>query len=276
MLELEAITVRRLGVSGPAVHVLHGGPGAPGSARGVARVLSQRFTVFEPLQRRAGSVPLSVEQHVRDLAALAPSPALLVGHSWGAMLGLSYASRYPEAVSKLVLVGCGTYDEATRAQLRAAIQERLGPEGRERVSQLSAQLVGETTAIQREAALQQLASIHAELETYASVESEIDTGTKPSEFLPLDPQGHSETWNDVIRRQRDGVEPQAFSQIRAPVLMIHGDYDPHPGPATRDLLQQSIPQLEYLSLERCGHEPWREQYARERFAEALREWLERK
>jgi pimeloyl-ACP methyl ester carboxylesterase len=273
MQEPHAITVRRLGLSGPTLLVLHGGPGAPGSARGLARSLSQRFTVLEPLQRRSGGVPLTVEQHVRDLTAVAPSPALVVGHSWGAMLGLSYASRYPAAVSKLVLVGCGTYDEATRALLHNAIHQRLGPEGRERVAQLTAQLVGETTAVQREAALQRLGSIHAGLETYAPIENENDTD--PAELLPLDPEGHTETWNDVIRLQRTGIEPQTFSQIRAPVLMVHGDYDLHPGPATRDLLRQYIPQLEYLNLQRCGHEPWREEHARESFAAALCDWLAR-
>lgn len=272
MHEPDAITVRRLGVSGPAVVVLHGGPGAPGSARGLARILSQRFTVFEPVQRRSGNILLSVEQHVQDLAVVAPTPALVVGHSWGAMLGLSFASRYPSAVSKLVLVGCGTYDVGMRAQLRASIQERLGPEGRRRVAELEAELVAATTATQREAALQQIGAIHSELETYASVENDAD----PSELLPVDPVGHTETWNDVVRLQRDGVEPQLFSEIRAPVLMIHGDYDPHPGPATRDLLRNYIPQLEYLSLERCGHEPWREQHARESFAAALCDWLGRK
>ncbi len=272
MYEPDAITVRRLGVRGPAVIVLHGGPGAAGSARGLARILSPRFTVFEPLQRRSGSLPLTVEQHVQDLAAVAPSPALVVGHSWGAMLGLSFASRYPAAVSKLVLVECGTYDEAARARMRDSIQERLGPERRRHLAELEAQLGGETSPIQREAALQQIGVIHSELETYAPVENDSD----PSELLPVDPEGHTETWNDVIRLQRDGVEPQAFSQIRAPVLMIHGDYDPHPGTATRDLLRKYIPHLEYLNLERCGHEPWREQHARESFAATLCDWLERK
>jgi pimeloyl-ACP methyl ester carboxylesterase len=272
MHEPDAITVRRLGLTGPAVLVLHGGPGAPGSAQGLAQLLSQRFAVLEPLQRSSGSVPLSVEQHVRDLTAVAPSPALVVGHSWGAMLGLSYASRYPAAVSKLVLVGCGSYDEVTRAELRNALQERLGPEGRERVAKLRAQLVGQTSPAQREVALQQLASIHAELETYAA----LDNDTDPTQHLPLDPDGHSQTSNDVLRLQRDGGEPQAFAQIRAPVLMIHGDHDLHPGPATRDLLRQYIPQLEYLSLERCGHEPWRERHAREPFAAALCDWLGQK
>ena len=267
----DAITVRRLGLSGRAVLVLHGGPGAPGSARGLARMLSERFTVLEPLQRRSGGVPLTVEQHVEDLVAVAPSPALVVGHSWGAMLGLSFAARYPAAVSRLALVGCGTYDEATRAGMRDAIKERLGPEGRRRVAELEAQLAGSATPAEREAALQQLGDLHSELETLAPFEDD----PEPSEQLPVDPAGHTETWNDVLRLQREGVEPRIFSQIRAPVLMIHGDYDPHPGSATRDLLRAYVPNLEYLNLERCGHEPWREQHAREAFVAALCEWLER-
>ncbi len=263
--------MRRLGLNGPAVVVLHGGPGAPGSARGLAQVLSQRFTVFEPLQRRSGGVPLTVEQHVQDLAEVAAAPRLIVGHSWGAMLGLSFASRHPRLVSKLVLVGCGTYNEAARVQMRDSIQERLGAEGRQRVAELRAQLVGETSPGQREAALRQIGAIHAELDTYAPIENDPD----PSELLPVDPEGHTETWDDVIRLQADGVEPGIFSRIGAPVLMIHGDYDPHPGTATRDLLRKYIPHLEYVNLERCGHEPWREQHARESFATTLCDWLER-
>ena len=269
---LDPIAVRRLGAKGPVVLVLHGGPGAPGSARGVARMLSQRFTVFEPLQRRSGSVPLTVEQHVQDLAAVAPAPALVVGHSWGAMLGLSFASRHPAAVSKLVLVGCGTYEEAARAHLRESIEQRLVPERRQRVDELQTQLAGATSPGQREAALQEIGVIHSALEAYAPVEDDAEQ----SELLPVDPDGHAETWNDVLRLQKDGVEPRAFSQIHAPVLMIHGDYDLHPGSATRDLLRKYVPHLEYLNLERCGHEPWREQHARDAFAATLCAWLERK
>ena len=91
---LELIQVRRYGSSDPTVVVLHGGPGAQGSAAGLARSLARDFKVLEPLQRRSGNVPLTVEQHVEDLAAVAPKPAILIGCSWGAMLGLSYAARY--------------------------------------------------------------------------------------------------------------------------------------------------------------------------------------
>src|SRR5688572_17590053 len=109
--DLEPIEVRRYGSAGETVVVLHGGPGAPGCAAGLARVMAGEFVVLEPLQRRSGRVALTVARHVEDLAFVAPRPAVLVGWSWGAMLGLSFAARYPERVSALVLVGCGTYDE---------------------------------------------------------------------------------------------------------------------------------------------------------------------
>jgi pimeloyl-ACP methyl ester carboxylesterase len=265
----DTIEVRRWGTVGPVVVVLHGGPGAPGSARGLARLLSKSFQVVEPLQRRSGGQPLTVAQHVADLAAVAPSPALIVGHSWGAMLGLSFASRHPTSVAKLVLVGCGTYDQATRARLKATIRERLGPEGARRADELLHQAEQETSPELRDAALQQFGAMHAELETYAPAVEEPDD----TESLPTDAAGHSETWEDVLRLQRDGIAPAAFSSISAPVLMIHGAYDPHPGAATRDFLHPYIPQLEYLELPRCGHEPWRELHAREAFGSALRDWL---
>jgi pimeloyl-ACP methyl ester carboxylesterase len=82
-----------------------------------------------------------------------------------------------------------------------------------------------------------------------------------------------ETWNDVLRLQREGIEPDAFRAITARTLMIHGAVDPHPGGATRDLLRRFIPRLEYIELDRCGHEPWRERHARDRFVESVRAWL---
>src|SRR5690349_1117429 len=72
--DLEPIEVRRYSLQGPTVVVLHGGPGAPGSASGLARILARAFHVLEPLQRRSGRVPLTVSRHVEDLAVVAPRP----------------------------------------------------------------------------------------------------------------------------------------------------------------------------------------------------------
>jgi pimeloyl-ACP methyl ester carboxylesterase len=265
----EPIAVRRHGTGGPPVVVLHGGPGAPGSAAGLARDLAPDFRVLEPLQRRAGTLPLTVARHVEDLAAVAPERAAIVGCSWGAMLGLSYAARHPGRVSLLVLVGCGTYDEAGRALLGEALDERLGELGRRRLEEIQERLAGERNPAARDAAFGEL----GQLVGLAECHQRIEGLEAPGDALPPDHEGFSETWRDVLRLQREGVEPRAFEAIQAPVLMLHGDCDPHPGPATRDLLRRFLPRLEYVGMERCGHEPWRERWARDRFLALLRERL---
>jgi pimeloyl-ACP methyl ester carboxylesterase len=244
---LSPIDVHRHGLEGPPVVVLHGGPGAPGSVAVLADALSDEFAVGEPWQRRAGETPLTVAGHVADLAEVVDEPAHVVGWSWGAMLGLSFTVAHPERVRSLVLVGCGTYDEASRAEYEGRMRERLGSADRTRAADLRARLV-------------------ARAQGY-------DTLDDVSPPVVLDVRGHEETWADVLRLQAEGVEPAAFAAITCPVLMLHGDTDPHPGQSTRDVLRRSVPQVEYVELSRCGHAPWLERHARDEFLRELRAWL---
>ncbi len=69
--------------------------------------------------------------------------------------------------------------------------------------------------------------------------------------------------------------PAAFTTIAYRVLMVHGSYDPHPGKLIRDGLQKFISDLEYTEFDQCGHSPWREERARDRFLSILRSWLQR-
>ena len=272
--QLVPIEVRRYGSSGPDLVALHGGPGAPGSVAALALELSTQFSVQEPLQRRAGTVPLTVAQHVADLAAVAPARAILVGWSWGAMLGLSYAARHPERVSRLVLIGCGTYDEACRELLLRTRAERLGDAGRVRQQELEQRLRSEQDPSQHDLALAELGQLCSALDSHDLLdEGELTPVVEPPPArLPADSSGGAETWRDVLRLQREGIEPESFASIRAPVLMLHGDCDPHPGPCTRDRLRQQVPQLEYVELKQCGHHPWRERHARAPFLQVLRAW----
>jgi len=61
----------------------------------------------------------------------------------------------------------------------------------------------------------------------------------------------------------------------APVLMLHGAVDPHPGQMIRANLEPHLPQLEYLEWQRCGHYPWLERAVRGEFFAVLHEWLAR-
>ena len=94
---------------------------------------------------------------------------------------------------------------------------------------------------------------------------------EPNE-LNLDEKGHRETWADALRRHRGRVEPASFAAIEAPVLMLHGMDDPHPGRMISETLTVYMPQLQLIELDRCGHTPWIERQARKKFLHELRTW----
>jgi len=263
----DPIEVRRYGEAGPLVAVLHGGPGAPGEVSPLARALAEGFTVLEPWQRHSGDRPLTVAGHVEDLAAVLPEGAALVGWSWGAMLALSFAAANPGRVRSLALVGCGTYDPSSRAAYQEALGRRLGEEGRRRAERWRGEMEAAGSDDERNRLLGALGRL---LEGAQACEPLPDQVGEP---IWVDARGHQETWTDVLRLQAEGVEPSAFRAITCPVLMLHGDDDPHPGPATFEVLRRFIPQLQYRGFPRCGHQPWAERHAREPFLAALRDWL---
>jgi len=95
----------------------------------------------------------------------------------------------------------------------------------------------------------------------------------PHEEDVVDARAHHETWDDMVRLQGEGAYPAAFSAIGAPVLMVHGTFDPHPGRLIAEGLRRYLPQLEYQEFERCGHYPWLEKATANAFFTLVRDWL---
>lgn len=262
--------VRRYGKTGPLVIVLHGGPAAVGDAAPIAKGLAKSFRAVEPWQRGSGSEPLSVARHVADLHELATdlggeSPIAIVGHSWGAMLALCYAAEHPDNSGPIVLVGCGTFDPVARVRLRSTIEDRMDDDLRLQLRRISADLADPADQFIRAFKLTRRLYDFEPADPYPDKE----------ESEPFDVQAYDETWNDMARRQAEGVYPGAFGAIESPVLMLHGANDPHPGTVIRDSLLRHIPQLEYREFERCGHSPWIERFARDEFFSVMCEWLSR-
>ncbi|MBX7214530.1 MAG: alpha/beta hydrolase [Thermoflexales bacterium] len=233
-----------------AILVLHGGPGAPGSADGLAAALRPAlglgYHVEAPAQRGSGPERLTVARHIADLAeriAAGPDPRpTLVGHSWGAMLALAFAAAHPERVGALVLVGCGTFTQAARAELGARIGARITHEIESRL-----------------AALEACADADARLAGMAAVMDalyERDPAPTPEPAGRVDARAYEETWADMLRLQSEGVYPAAFAAIRAPALMVYGCEDPHPGPRVFADLVRVMPHLEYAEWADAGHTPW--------------------
>lgn len=256
------IAVREYGTDGPAVVLVHGGPGAPGSLAPLARLLAPTCRVLEPLQRRSGGVPLTVDRHVADLAEVldARVPAIrpiVLGHSWGALLALAFAAAHPGRAAALILVGCGTLDLEARAELRLRIERRLDPAVKRRIDRLDEEIPDPD---------ERLGILAGLLLPAYSCDPVVDA----LECDACDARGYQETWSDWLALESRGVVPRAFASIDIPVLMIHGTEDPHPFDAIRASLAAHLSQLELHVLERCGHYPWIERAAAEPFLELLR------
>jgi pimeloyl-ACP methyl ester carboxylesterase len=178
------------------------------------------------------------------------------------MLALAYGAAHPDRTGPMVLIGCGTFDEAARRELESIRNERVDESLRHRIAGLPGEFPNPDEA------LEALGNLLLPLYSYdlAATDLEIDR---------CDERAFHETWGDMVRLQRDGVYPAAFAAIDSPVLMLHGAADPHPGQMIQASLRPHIPQLEYIEWERCGHYPWLEKAVREEFFKVLHEWLGR-
>lgn len=247
------------------MYLLHGGAGAPGYMSNLARRLCGEFHIIEPLQRRSGGEPLTVAVHVCDLqevieATSADRRPVIVGHSWGAMLGLAHAAAQPAAVAALALIGCGTFDPQTRAELHRRRAARMSDEFRQREAAIA------SIKADADARFREMGRLYTEVDSRLLIPH--DDG-----LLTCDARGCDETWSDVLRLEQGGVCPAAFATIDAPVLMLHGDFDPHPGAMIRDSLAPHIRNLAYIEYADCGHHPWLEAACHDRFVADLAAWL---
>ncbi len=92
-----------------SIALIHGGPGAPGGMKSLAEELSKKYNILEPYQS-CNSIDGQVEELKEILMSHAALPAVLIGHSWGAWLSYLFASKYPQMVSKIILIGCGAFE----------------------------------------------------------------------------------------------------------------------------------------------------------------------
>ncbi len=262
----ETLEVREYGNCGPFVVAVHGGPGAPGSIGTLARMMGEYARVVEPFQRRSGEMPLTVDTHIEDMKNVISQcavgeKAIVVGHSWGAMLALAFAADYPDLASRLILIGCGTFDLKSREAYNHELEKRFGRPVGDVAGEIKA---GAGSANEK---MSRLGQVFGDAQSY-------DAEEENGEVVTCDMKAQEETWADMVRLQSEGVYPQKFRRVSCPVIMLHGDYDPHPGKMVHDTLARYVPAIEYVEFHRCGHYPWRERYAKSEFLQKLRECIE--
>lgn len=253
--------VRFYGDAPYRVSVIHGGPGAPGSVAPVARGLAASgISAMEPLQTAT-----TMQGQIDELAeTIRPyAPLVLAGHSWGAWLAYLTAAAYPDLVSKLILISSGPFESHYAKEILPTRLARLAPEKREEADALVAAWENGTITDRQYAAF---GAIMNAADTYCPI-AEVD-GPDP---VACDGGAYSGVWDEADAIRRSGELLSRAARIRCPVTAIHGDYDPHPYRGVEEPLAKVLDDFRFILLEKCGHEPWAEQYARNHFFQVLQD-----
>ena len=254
-------TLRKYGNPPFTAALIHGGPGAPGEMAPVARKLSTGRGVLEPLQTKT-----TLEGQVMELKAVLEEhtdlPVTLVGFSWGAMLSFIFTARYPQFVKKLILIGSGPYEEKYAVNIMKTRMSRLGKEDWENFIFLT-ETLNDPSAKNRDEALCSFGKLMSKTDAYDPLPHE-------DELLECSYEVFKGVWEEASELRSSGKLLELGKNILCPVVAIHGDYDPHPFEGVREPLSGVLKDFRFILLEKCGHMPWIEREAKERFYNLLK------
>jgi proline iminopeptidase len=252
-----------------------------GDARGVPLVavnggpgLDHRYMIAAPIwkdmalhrqivfydQRGTGRSPggtgkqLGVWGMVEDLEALRRRLNVekidLVGHSWGGILSMAYAVRYPKHVAHMVLVGSGDAKPAENEFLF----DKLYPD-------IVAEIPLDTSPAGRMGCV--------EIDAYDKMSYYDQRNNVPVAGDPV--MFSSETCTTVML---DAIKLDlypALAKVDVPTLVINGRFDANVAPTVAYRISKAIPDSKLVYFERSGHTPFVEEP--EKFALVVERFL---
>ena len=220
----------------------------------VAHELSSEIGVLEPLQT-ANSVEGQVEELKNVLESHGNPPLSLIGFSWGAWLSYILTAYHPSLVKKLILISSGPFEEKYSAKIMETRLSRLdAEEKKEALSLLSALNSNDLNE-----------NGFARFERLMSKADSFDSLPQNSEISDVSLDVYRQVWEQASKLRSDGQLLQLGERIQCPVVAIHGDYDPHPDEGVKDPLSRVIEDFKFILLQQCGHRPWLERNAKDRF-----------
>ena len=243
--------------SAPAVVILHGGPGLWDDYAVLAEMIDDLTVVHRFDQRGCGRSDPSDAQSMARLAQdidelrayFGHERIVVLGHSFGASLALTYAASYGDHVAGVVyLDGVGIGDWRTPYHVEQ--QRRMTTEQRDRLDELS----GRQRTPSEETEFRALSwfTDHADREqamawAYKSASVDLPINFAANRALAVEAHG----WPD-------GYVAGLAATVQCPITFIHGDGDPRPASAVRELADHA-PNHTFELIPNAGHSPWLEQ-----------------
>jgi proline iminopeptidase len=263
---------------GPALVLLHGGPGMWDYLEPVGRAFEDLATVYRYDQRgcgrSSGQPPYDVAGAVADLEAVRAAWGVerwvVFGHSWGATLALAYAVAHPARTSGLIYVSGTGVDPAWHEEYRAERLRRLGPEAA-RWRDLRAR-VETAVGAERERLQRQLAELLAGTDLADRSRVGALLTWLYADGFAVNEEVNRALGADASRFAEQGDLAERMTRLQVPTLVIHGTVDPRPIRFAAQVAEL-IPGAQLFAMENVGHYPRFE--APGPFNEVARAFLER-
>ncbi len=251
---------------GEAVLLLMGGPGISGEGlEPVAQMIAKRGRAILPDQRGSGgSIPddpkvITLDATITDLEALRKELGLerwtVWGCSWGGMLALDYASKFPSSIKGLILVGSGGPSWAFAKAFSDNMKARMS------VDDLNAQAYWSKPDIYAKD------PARADFELMrAMLPSQFYDRAKAHEaiatFKPVKESSNPDFGEQVSTAFDQGAPAriESLKNLDIPALILHGRQDPMPESIALEN-QGLLKGSRLVWLDRCGHWAWIEQPA---------------
>jgi len=214
---------------------------------------------LEPLQS-AMTVGAQVEELAQQIEADASAPVYVFGHSWGAWLVYLLAHRYPRLVEKAFLIGSGAFDASYLPELKRRRRSRLTETEKQEYDELPG-LIETALGPEKDAFLSRLGTLAGKADTYCVEEAP----ENKEEMSALNAAQYQSVWTEASRMREEGYFRKIAHEIRVPIRVIHGDSDPTPIGGVVDPVRDELTDLKWYEISRCGHDPWKEKYARSEF-----------
>ncbi|MFB3829493.1 MAG: alpha/beta fold hydrolase [Bryobacteraceae bacterium] len=281
--------------SGPAVLIVHGGPGWPipeplpalqplaarwrfvyyhqrgagQSTRPVDRIAGGNF--YRNMQEldRALGLAAQIADIERIRRILREDRIVVMGHSWGGFMAALYAAEFPEHVRALVLVAPAAMlvmppPEDLMEKLAAAL-----PPGRRDNYRAFMQRYFDFGALFEKSEAEHRA-LNAEFARYYRLAAETQGMAVPPETPGVESGGWMVPAMYLGMGRRHDYRP-ALRAVEAPVLVVHGAADMQPESATRTYVA-ALPKASLTVIPGAGHFPFADQPRR--FTAALAAFLD--
>lgn len=248
------IYYKTMGEGEPAI-ILHGGPGFDHVHMLPMRELASDYKIIFYDQRATGNSTgnvdassLTVDNFVEDLEGLRKKLNLekmnVIGHSWGACLGMFYGIKYPYNLRTLILLSPSA-SSAVFESYFLNIQQNTSPQDKfaiTKIEQSEAFKKREVEAVQKYFRISIKPFFHDQ-----SLAERLDLS-----FGKNTARNQSEVGNLLMKNLGSYDIHEKLSAIKCPTLIIHGHSDPLPYEAPYKV-HKHIPQSKFIILKNTGH-----------------------